>query len=111
MSALVSAVFDTLTMTNYFRLECQKVRNFRLEKYVRVEVPEEFEEFNEYVRIEVSDSGKIKETVGLELAELQLDEVIGMELVQRPDTVEFEEVVGLESSNEEGWDNLSDFCK
>ena len=97
-------------MTNYFRLECKKVPNFRFEKYFRVEVPEEVEEFEEYVRIEVSDSGEIEETVGLELADIEFDEVVGMELIQLPDTVELEEVVGLEISNEDDWDDLSDLC-
>ena len=111
MSKLLSSVFDTLTMTKYFRLECKKVPNFRFEKYFRVEVPEEVEEFDEYFRVEVSDSGEIQETIGLELVDIELDEVVGMELIQQPDSVEFEEVVGLEISYEEDWDDLSDFCK
>ena len=106
MSGFPLSVFDTLTMTNYFRFERKKVPTFRFEKYFRVEVPEEVEEFDEYVRVEVSDSGAIQETVGLELADTEFDEVVGMELVRRPDTVVLEEVVGLEISDEKDWDYL-----
>jgi hypothetical protein len=110
MADFLCSVFDTLTMTNYFRLECNNVPAFRFEKYFRVEVPEEVEEFEEYVRIGVSDSGEIEETVGLELADIEYDEVVGMELIQLPDTVELEEVVGVEISNEDDWDDLSELC-
>ena len=52
-----------------------------------------------------------RKLLGWSWLDIELDEVVGMELVQLPDTVEFEEVVGLEISNEEEWDDLSDFCK
>ena len=102
MSNLVSSVFDTLTMTNYFRLECSKVENFRLEKYFRLEVAEN-EEFDEYVRLEVDNSGNVEETIGLDFDEIELEEVVGLEVVQLPDTAKLEEVVGVEISVEKDY--------
>jgi hypothetical protein len=107
MSNLLLSVFDTLTMTNYFRLGCSKVENFRLEKYFRLEVAKDEEEFDEYVRLEVDDLGNVEETIGLGFDEIELEEVVGLEVVQLPDTAKLEEVVGVEISVEKDYDEFS----
>jgi hypothetical protein len=95
MSNLITSVFDTVTMTNYFRLECFPVRDMSFDRYFRIEVDPEVEELEEYVRLEVDDYGNVEEVIGLEVSEVEWEEVVGMELkvVER---TEFEEVVGLE---------------
>ena len=110
MSNLLSSVFDTFTMTNYFRLECSKVQNYCLEKYFRLETAEDEEEFDEYVRLELDDSDEVQETIGWDFVEIEMDEVVGVEVVQLPDTAKFEEVVGVEITPEKlDSVDLSDF--
>jgi hypothetical protein len=109
MSNYLSSLFDSVTFTNYFRLECIPVQNFHLNKYFRLGTDaEEIEEFDEYVRLEIKDSGEVEEVVGLEMPEAELDEVVGVEIEILPDTAKFEEVVGVEIQIEEDYDDLSD---
>lgn len=112
MSNVLLPLFDDVTFANYFRLECVPVQNYRFNKYFRLEIDtEKIEEFDEYVRLEINDSGEFEEVVGLEVPEVELDEVVGVELEILPDTVEFDEVVGVEIHTGEDYDGLSDILQ
>jgi hypothetical protein len=54
-----------------------------LHQYVRLEIPYEFQEIEEYVRIEINENGEIEETIGLKINALEFEEVVGLEVVPR----------------------------
>ena len=77
-------------MTNYYR-GFTYVPNIRLKKYFRLEVePVSADSFDEYVRLEVTDSGDFEEVIGLEIREPKLTEVVGIEVEVLPGTMFFD---------------------
>jgi hypothetical protein len=75
-------------------------------QYFRLEIPGDFQEIEEYVRIEIKENGEIDETVGLKINELEFDEVVGLEIVFS----DFSEMAGLECPlDNEDYDALADF--
>jgi len=62
-----------------------KPNRVHLHRYFRLEIPSEFQEIEEYVRIEIKESGDVEETIGLKINELEIEEVVGLELVE-PDS-------------------------
>lgn len=100
LSGILCSIFDSVTTTEYFRLECIDVKDVLLEEYVRVAVVPVDPTFEEYVRLEVNEFGEVDEVVGLEIkCEWELEETVGMEVLESESYVEFDEVVGLEISD------------
>jgi len=83
-----------------------KPHHVHLHKYFRLEIPYEFQEMEEYVRIEIKAGGDIEETVGLKINELEIEEVVGLELEETDSA----KMTGLECPLDmEDYDALEDF--
>ena len=60
-TAVISYVFDALTLTNAFCFEYAGVKDFRIDRCCRDYDWPEFIELDEYVRLSVNTSGNIEE--------------------------------------------------
>lgn len=99
-SGILCSVFDSVTTTEYFRLECIDVKEVQLEEYVRVVVVAVDPTLEEYFRLEVDESGEVEEVVGIEIkCDWELEVIVGMEILESESDIEFDVVVGLEISH------------
>jgi hypothetical protein len=98
-------------VSNMTNTTIAKPVNVRLRPYVRLEIPDEFQDVEEYVRIEIHDGGEIEETVGLKINEVEFDEIVGLEVELSsesgvPETTGFDCPLDLEDYDacEDLWD-------
>ena len=86
-----------------------KPRHVHLHNYFRLEIPYEFQEMEEYVRIEINEDGDIEETIGLKINELEFEEVVGLDLLLVEES-DFAKTTGFECPLDmEEYDSLEEF--
>ena len=77
-------------------LEYTPTKVFELRKYFRQEVDPVASKLEPYYRIEVGENGELEEVCGLEINDLDFEEVVGMELVELGRKVTFNATIRLE---------------
>ena len=95
MSSQVMSTVATC-FNSYTRIQVLQKEHIETHKYFRLSFKEpKFEDFQQYVRLEVTEHGELEETIGFEVPEIELEETVGIEIeVVRRSVIE--EVVGLE---------------
>jgi hypothetical protein len=61
---------------------------------------------DEYVSVEIKEFGAIEEVIGLDFSVTELDEIVGIKVLQLPDAKKFEKVAELEVSLRRGMTKL-----
>jgi len=87
---------SSAVLVPYTGVEVFQKEYLRSNKYFRLTLKEaKFEDFPQYSRLEITESGELEETLGFVVPEIEFEETVGMEIeVVRKSVVE--EVVGLE---------------
>jgi hypothetical protein len=70
----------TRFISNMTNTTITKPVNVKFRPYVRLEIPDEFQDVEEYVRIEINEDGEIEKTVGMKINDVEFEEVVGLEL-------------------------------
>lgn len=98
-------------ISNMTNTTITKPATVKLRPYVRLELPDDLQHVEEYLRIEINENAEIEETVGLKINEVEFDEVVGLEVELGsesgvPEITEFDCPLDLEDYDacEDLWD-------